>query len=266
MSTLSKDVSVVALDAAPVGIAVTNEQGVISWVNQTLYDWLGAEALTQAAKLVDGAGLGCIDTLEGGQRWLERVTAHHGDQTLYFFSDVSAWRLAEQERARLAEELALHITRDECTGLPNRRALLQGLELHVSRSRRYENPLTVVVFKLSSSAFAPDVAEATRKAAILSVAHLLRDQVRWVDLVGRTAEDEFMLVLPETTLENAQGLAEKIVARLAARSIADKIVKVHCCYGIAAWSKGDDTHRLVARAMDNCLTHSAVNNTGAASG
>jgi GGDEF domain-containing protein len=81
------------------------------------------------------------------------------------------------------------------------------------------------------------------------VARLLKDQLRWADLVGCTEQHEFMLVLPETTTDAALLLAGKLTGRL--RDLAGQELggeSLDSCYGVTGWRRSDTAESLLARA------------------
>ena len=57
--------------------------------------------------------------------------------------------------------------------------------------------------------------------AVRSISYLLRDQMRWADLVGRTDDGHFVFVLPETGLEDSIALANKIASQFKEKIKAD---------------------------------------------
>jgi GGDEF domain-containing protein len=87
--------------------------------------------------------------------------------------------------------------------------------------------------------------EATRR----HVARLLKDQLRWADLIGCTEQHEFMLVLPETTPDAALLLAGKLTGRL--RDLAGQELdgeSLDSCYGVTGWRRSDTAESLLTRA------------------
>ena len=85
----------------------------------------------------------------------------------------------------------------------------------------------------------------------LAVSQLLKDQLRWADLVGQTKTLEFVLVLPETTKEDAETIASKIneaVNELTVTGENGDEVELIPLFGVTEWTKGDDTRSLLKRA------------------
>jgi diguanylate cyclase (GGDEF)-like protein len=131
---------------------------------------------------------------------------------------------------------------------------MQSLEPQVSRSRRYGNPLSVIAMEIDSYKTADNVEQPVTDQVLTAVSFYLRDQMRWVDLVGRTQDNEFTLILPETTENDAVKLAHKIKARIQSLSLPDSpetTISVHAKFGISSWGKGDDTTMLLRKCKES---------------
>jgi diguanylate cyclase (GGDEF)-like protein len=152
-----------------------------------------------------------------------------------------------EENRKLRETVESLRMSDELTGLPNQRALKQQLELHVSRSRRYDNSLSVIHIS-----FDLDQPAAT-DAVALALAQHLRDRLRWADLVAHWDEAEFVVILPETV----EGKAREVGANLLAADDPVRItgdfsgIEPRIAIGVAGWQKGDDSRTLLARAASD---------------
>lgn len=178
----------------------------------------------------------------------------NSDSTLHYLQDLTELSTLARERDALAEELARLSTRDTMTSLPNHKALWQALEPLISRSRRYENPLTLVRLRIDTATELDSVhGPGAHNSAMVKLAQTLRDQVRWADLVGRFDESEFLLILPETSTDAAQTLVDKLRERIAELKLATErgdTFTITPLFGIASWQKGDDGRLLLKRAHD----------------
>ena len=97
------------------------------------------------------------------------------------------------------------------SALANRRAFDDRLADEIRRSKRYDHPFTLVMmdinkFKAVNDTFGHLVGDQT----LQKVAFCLLNSVRDTDFVARYGGDEFALILPETSKENAAILIEKI--------------------------------------------------------
>jgi len=158
----------------------------------------------------------------------------------HLFIDVSEQTELEQSHAKLSAELKQHILTDTITGLLNWRGLVLALEPQVARSRRYNSPMSVIMIEIRC--------EGNRNRLLLQVARLLKDQLRWADLVGCSERHEFVLVLPETTADSAVQLAGKLEQRLADMGDAIDGQNLSICYGVTGWRRKDNASTLLNRA------------------
>ncbi|MCU0936272.1 MAG: diguanylate cyclase [Gammaproteobacteria bacterium] len=119
----------------------------------------------------------------------------------------SALAEAEQLKRRY-EELS---TVDELTGLHNRRFFFAEAEAAVARSLRYRHPFCMMLvdldfFKQINDSFGHAIGD----AALRDLAAALRRHTREGDILARFGGEEFVLALPNTGLEGARVLAERI--------------------------------------------------------
>jgi len=251
-----------ALKSAPIGILLLDAEGNIQWHNDTLPEILDIQKAQLAKKSLndvdDELRSILIDPPETilhqhgeHQRWLRCHRQTLDDQSeVHFYVDISAEQQLRIERDQLAEDLQQLTTRDPVTGLPNRRALLQGLEPLVSRSRRYGNPLSVVKLNI---ALADEPSYEQQSATWMQVAQLLKDQMRWADIIGRYDGPDFLLILPETPLEAAERLCDKLCQIIQGKDFCTADgqrldVTPHC--GVTSWVKGDDATLMLQRVGD----------------
>jgi diguanylate cyclase (GGDEF)-like protein len=104
-------------------------------------------------------------------------------------------------------------THDRLTGIPNRETLLATLAAEVERAGRHYKPLSVAFIDIDRFKPINDTYGHNSGDAVLrQIANLVADSVRASDMFGRYGGEEFMLILPETTPEDAVGLAEELRA------------------------------------------------------
>jgi len=247
---------------APLAMLATDDSGRIRWANRALEACVGLPASqllghtrdslpAPAYKvLLDGGDLLHLQGPGAPDRWLQHSLGASRDTNgatlqLHCYVDVTEQRRLAAENRSLREALEELQLTDTLTGLPNERALSQGLNQQVSRSRRYSNPLSVLLVQLAPAA-GGEHSDATLKA----LSRLLRDRLRWVDQLGRWRNDAFLAVLPETGEDEVRALADKIHAGLdeEAGAADHPLTGVALSYGLACWQKGDDARTLLRRA------------------
>jgi diguanylate cyclase (GGDEF)-like protein len=168
--------------------------------------------------------------------------------TLRCFTDISEHAILQEENERLKQQVEELTLTDDLTGLANERAFHRVLNAQVTRSRRYNNPLCLAVVETEAKVENTELAQ----EVILSVSRYLRDRLRWVDLIARWSDDQFMLILPETTLEDASKLLDKIKNEFVDAGLPEAIthLHIHLQIGIVEWQKGNDARMLMKRATE----------------
>ena len=105
---------------------------------------------------------------------------------------------------------------DELTGLSNRREMRGALEREMERRRRFETPLGYVTLDIDDFKRVNDTyGHAQGDEVLVRVASVLRDEAREIDLPGRDGGEEFGVVLPNTDLDGAAQLAERMRVAIA---------------------------------------------------
>ena len=100
---------------------------------------------------------------------------------------------------------------DLLTGLMNRRAFLEIADRERKRAQRYEVPMSVIAFDLENlQRIREQQGEHVSDALLVSVANLLRNRVRHTDVLARSGDAEFTVLLPTTAAEPAKQFAAKI--------------------------------------------------------
>ncbi len=117
------------------------------------------------------------------------------------------------ENARLFEA----VTDDGLTGLLRREAILERLNLELQRASRYQRPLAVGMLDLDHFKQVNDLhGHLAGDGLLRAVAQALKTALRSTDTIGRYGGEEFLIVLPETDLEGARQVADKLRRAVAA--------------------------------------------------
>ncbi len=253
-----------------------DETGHARWLNNLMAEILGE----QTAKILDrninevpealqnlfieNATIHLAGEESGEDRWLLASTQSLGENAgfMQFFTDISAIQQLMQERDQLASELEEYILVDRQSGMPNRRALHQSLESQVSRSRRYHNPLSLILLRLNNLDEYISATQNKNPASLfISLRYMLNDQLRWADIIGRLDEDELLIVLPETHANDALTLAQKVSRRIEALDLPEletspslENFQLDTHFGVAQWRKGDDVGLLMTRIRTQLLS------------
>jgi diguanylate cyclase (GGDEF)-like protein len=122
-------------------------------------------------------------------------------------------------RFREARELA---DIDALTGLHNRRYFHETLAREVSRARRYRRPLSLVVLDLDDFKAVNDhIGHLAGDDVLAEIGKRMRSVVRTADIACRIGGEEFAVLLPESTLADAEQLYERLSNAVAANPVGD---------------------------------------------
>lgn len=203
-------------------------------------------------------------TLSGEVRWMElsiqavRDRTNHVIGTTGTLRDIddrkkleehvmSAKRRAEEQ----AREATLLASTDELTGLANRRAFLRHLERQVEAANEFGWALAVAIFDVDHF---KKVNDSHGHAVGDRVLRLVSDRsvgvVRSGDLVGRLGGEEFAILMPGASPEDAAAVAERLRGMIAAPAEggAEVLPSVTVSVGLAAHIPGQDSNTLLAGA------------------
>jgi diguanylate cyclase (GGDEF)-like protein len=136
---------------------------------------------------------------------------------------------------------------DSLTSIANRRALEEALAAEISRAQRFAHELALILLDLDHFKRTNDThGHAAGDRLLREVARLLASGARQGDTVARWGGEEFVVVLPETDLEGARLLAERLRLEVGTVSLGSTRVSTSC--GVAALLPGDTVETLLAAA------------------
>lgn len=144
---------------------------------------------------------------------------------------------------------------DDLTGVLTRPAGMAALEREVARARRQRQPLCAVFADIDGLKAMNDTrGHAAGSALIRKAAQALKAGLRTEDLVFRFGGDEFVCLLPNTAMADAQAVMDRIRTSAAA--------SVQFSFGVAEFERGDDEVKLLARADERLYQAKAARPEG----
>lgn len=170
--------------------------------------YLGSpSALTLA--LFAALSIAITDRLAGKQ-YIQPLAEYWNIFAEYVTFSVTAHLIARQaQQRREAERLA---GADPLTGAKNRRAFYEIVNAEIRRARRYAHTLTLAYLDLDDFKTLNDsLGHRVGDEALLTLVEAVQSTIRDVDTLGRIGGDEFSILLPETSAEEAQAVLERLV-------------------------------------------------------
>lgn len=194
----------------------------------------------------DGASITGLLRLEG----IPEGLGHDDRDALAILANQAAIAL---QNARMHERALAQASQDGLTGLLNHRTFQIRLEDEITRARRGGHPLALMMVDLDDFGVINNThGHQTGDATLIAIAAALRDNVRGPDIAARYGGDEFAVILPETDMDEALTVAERVGAAIAGLRLVDRDVpiRVGASVGVAALPLHARTREDLIRAAD----------------
>lgn len=153
------------------------------------------------------------------------------------------------ESHALLEQLA---TRDALTGLHNRRHFEEVASAELARSRRYGQPVALILFDIDRFKSINDrFGHPVGDRVLVDVSALARKMLRTSDTLARWGGEEFVVLTPQCSASDAAKVAEKLRAAIAGQ-VFEGVGRVTSSFGVAE-VEGDDSLESWVTRVDNAL-------------
>ncbi len=163
------------------------------------------------------------------------------------------------ERISLYKELQKLSIHDSLTQVYNRRYLTERIDREFERAKQLALKLAFLMididfFKKINDTYGHIVGD----VVLRNVAFIIKDTVREIDTVGRFGGEEFFVILPETSKEEAIAVARRIVDRVASAKIRafDENVKTTVSIGVASYPENSMKLDMLIEITDKALYES----------
>jgi len=198
------------------------------------------------------------------ERWIE---VHHEEKVpkKYFYILLgwimfvilffSFWLLSLKKeitkKRRTEAKLKQLVGIDSLTNIFNRYMLDTTLDKEIALAKRYHRPLSIVFFDINKFKEVNDTyGHKVGDLVLQEVAKVVQNSLRSSDVFGRWGGDEFLIILVNTTEEDAASLAEKISKKIDQHDFSEHI-KIHCTFGITSYRDGDDRTSMIKRVDEH---------------
>ena len=171
-------------------------------------------------------------------------------------TDITQRKLVEEELKAARDRAEVLASKDELTGLDNRRAFFDQGERIFKQAIRFKHPVSVIMmdvdrFKNINDGYGHSVGD----KVLQIIAKHLQSMVREIDVVARIGGEEFAFVLPETGADEAVNLAERLRLKIEAAEVLHKgkKIKVTGSFGIASYFAESETLETMLTKADDAL-------------
>ncbi|APX92151.1 sensor domain-containing diguanylate cyclase [Halomonas sp. 1513] len=255
------------IEAAPVGICITDPGGRFEMVNPTYCEFYGyrpEELLGESFTVVVPAAnrdymdelhrrfISGDETRELRGEWevqrkdgeartiLADAVRIHGDdgkpRKVTFVVDITARKQLERDLEAMNQRLTYLATHDELTGLLNRRAGLDRLSEEMHRSNRYGLDLCIALFDLDHFKQVNDQhGHAVGDDVLQQLSTLVSHQLRESDLVIRLGGEEFLAIMPNVDLGGAEQAMQRVRRALAASPLTQRQLSITLSAGVVGY-------------------------------
>jgi diguanylate cyclase (GGDEF)-like protein/PAS domain S-box-containing protein len=247
-----------AIEQSGNAIVITDDHGAIQYANPSFEQTTGYlldEVKGQNPRILKSGGhdenfyRDLWKTILNGHIWRGEIQNRRKDGTLYWeattiapvqdnngrVTNYIAIKEDVTERKQMEANLERLATTDSLTGALNRHKLTATADRELERARRYNHPLSIIMldidrFKQINDQYGHTVGD----FAIRRTAQTLLENLRGIDCLGRYGGDEFVIILPETDVTEAEKVAERIRLTFERQSIqcGNQVMRISISMGL----------------------------------
>ena len=172
------------------------------------------------------------------------VDFYENKDNYYVFSLTDITKL--KEKSNLLEYQASH---DKLTGLFNRNRFDELYSKEIKRAKRYENNLSIILFDIDDFKNVNDnYGHQIGDEVLIEISKILLNNVREPDICVRWGGEEFLILLPQTNLEGAKAVAEKIRVTIIEKPLTEKNLPISASFGVCQMDENDDDFSLISKS------------------
>lgn len=250
------------VETAPVGVAVVDAQGIYETVNPAycrIYEYSADEMIGQRFTMVfepearedilalhqrfvaeggEFSGPWTVVTRSGNQRYIVKDSVRiQGDDGAYrrlvFVTDVTEHMLMQNELRRTNDLLREQADYDGLTEIYNHRHILEVFDTEYKRLQRKGLPLCIALLDLDHFKHVNDqYGHLTGDEVLHAVAAALKQGIREIDAVGRYGGEEFLVLLPDTELDVAISVIDRLRVQVEALGFSVPGLRVSFSAGV----------------------------------
>ena len=179
------------------------------------------------------------------------------DEHIPILESLADYAAIALENARYVQRIHELTILDDCTALYNARHLRFVLDAEIYRSTRYGHEFSVIFFDLDHFKQVNDVhGHLVGSKLLWMIGDLIKSNLRLIDYAFRYGGDEFVIILPQTTKENALIVLRRLKDLLNSKVFfreENLNIKVTASFGVAGFPADGRTHREILRMADEAM-------------
>jgi diguanylate cyclase (GGDEF)-like protein len=168
---------------------------------------------------------------------------------VWFFRDITEHKRIEKALLELSRQ-------DPLTGIANRRSFDERAAIEFSRARRFGHKLSLAMLDIDHFKRINDRwGHAAGDRVLKKLCESVQSELREVDLLARIGGEEFAVLIPDTDLEGAFQLAERLRQGVMAQSLTEgeDLIRFTASFGVAALGPEDRSADEVLKRADVAL-------------
>jgi diguanylate cyclase (GGDEF)-like protein len=226
---------------------IPDTQGDLRWRAIPGMGWI--RSFISAPIIIRGQVAGILNVLSGIPGFFAQA---HVERLSVFASQAAV----AMENAQLFEQAYYLSVTDSLTELMNRRRFFEVAKIELERTHRYRRTLSVIMIDIDHFKTINDIhGHAAGDLALREVAGRIKHSVRAVDVVARYGGEEFIVLMPETALQEACQVAERVRKSVSDDPIEDNSVEVWATLsiGVAEMDEQSSNIDTLIRYADQAL-------------
>jgi len=257
------------LDSVPSPVIVTNGEHLIAANNSFLgyFQYPNVEGFKQEHLCVceffeEGDTDEYLMPMRNDQRWTEYMLEHPlkihkakitiNGHTTIFEVRISVLKVNDETRYVVIfndiSTLQMQTLTDPLTKIPNRLHFTMVYQHSINMARRGENPLSIIFFDIDHFKNVNDhYGHLIGDKVLNQIASLVRQRIRKSDIIARWGGEEFVLLLPDTELDETIKVAE-ILRKAIDDEEFEEVGNITCSFGVAVLEGNEDAEHLLNRA------------------